>query len=92
MRAERALVAGGGFRGAGFRARGECLAAERAGLLVVTEEAVVLADCVERFGLSRLVADGLIQAQRLLGVPERVGVAALTSGREAEIVSPSSGR
>ena len=63
-----------------FRGQGERLAAERAGLLVVAEHAVVPADVVERFGLGRFVADGLVQAQRLLGVLERVGVAALTFG------------
>jgi hypothetical protein len=65
---------------AGFRAEGECPAAERAGLLVVAEEAVVPADGVERFGLVRLVADGLVQAKGPLGVAERAGVAALVFG------------
>jgi hypothetical protein len=63
---------------AGFPAQGECLPAERAGLLVVAEKAVVPADVVERCGLVGLVADGLIQAQRLLSMPERGGVAAQT--------------
>ena len=45
---------------AGFRAQGERLAAERAGLPVVTEKAVGPADVVERLGLVRLVADGLV--------------------------------
>ena len=71
---------------ADFRAQGECLAAERAGLLVVAEQAVAPADAVERFGLARFVADGLVQAQRLLGVAERVGVAALAFGYAAEIL------
>ena len=65
---------------AGSRAQGDCLAAEHAGLLIVTEEAVAPADGVEGVGLVRLVADGLPQAQRLVGVPERVGIAALTFG------------
>jgi len=47
---------------ADFRAQGQCLAAELAGLFVVTEETVSPADVVERYGLGRLVADGLVQA------------------------------
>jgi hypothetical protein len=35
---------------ADFRAQGECLAAERAGLLVVAEEAMAPANVVERYG------------------------------------------
>jgi hypothetical protein len=70
---------------ADFGVKGYCLAAKRAGLLVVAKEAVVEADRVERCGLVCLVADVLVQAQRLLGVPERVGVAALTFGQHAEI-------
>ena len=69
---------------AGFRAQGECLPAERTGLLIVAEEAMTPADVVERFGLVRLVVDGLVLAQRLLSVPERVGVAALPGGQHAE--------
>jgi hypothetical protein len=69
---------------AGVRAQGDSLMAERAGLLVVAEKPVAPADGVERVGLARLVADGLKQAQRLLDVPERVGVAALTLGCESE--------
>ena len=45
---------------AAFRAQSGCLAAERAGLLVVAEEAVRPADVVERFGFVRLVADGAV--------------------------------
>jgi hypothetical protein len=47
---------------------------------VVAKEDVAPADVVERFGLGRLVTDGLVQAQCLLGVAERVGVAALVIG------------
>jgi hypothetical protein len=43
---------------ANLRAQGECLPAERAGLLVVAEQAVEPANVVERYGLGRLVADG----------------------------------
>jgi hypothetical protein len=70
---------------AGFGTQSECLAAEHAGLLVVTEKPVAPADGVERLGLGRLIADGLAQAQRLLSVPERVGVAALTFGWEGGV-------
>src|SRR5450756_1830335 len=69
-----------------LRAQGQCLAAERTGLLVVTEEAVSPADVVERRGLGRLVAEGLVKAQRLLAMPEHIGVAALTFGQDGEIV------
>jgi hypothetical protein len=61
---------------ADFRAQVECPAAGQAGLMVVTQKPVIPADVVERFGLGGLVAGGLEQAQCLLGVPERVGVAA----------------
>src|SRR5215469_3098855 len=44
---------------ADFGAQGECLAAEHPSLLVVTEKPVAPADGIERFGRSRLVADGL---------------------------------
>jgi hypothetical protein len=50
------------------------------GPAVVAEKAVVPADGAERCGLVRFVADGLVQAQRLLGVAECVGVAALPFG------------
>jgi hypothetical protein len=49
-------------------------------LLVVAEKAVIPADVVERFGLCRSVADGLVQAPSLLSVTERVGVTALVFG------------
>ena len=73
-----------GLAVAGFGAQSKCLAAEGARLLVVTEPAMEPADVVERCGLARLVAYGPVQAQRLLRVPERVGVAALAFGENAE--------
>jgi hypothetical protein len=72
-----------------FSVQGDCLAAEHAGLLVVAEKPVVPADVIERCCLSRFVVDGLAQAHRLLRVPERVGVAALTSGQHTETVLDS---
>jgi hypothetical protein len=55
-------------------------------LPVVTEKAVAPAYVVEPYGLSSLVADGLVKAKRLLRVAERVGVAALMFGDQAEIL------
>src|SRR5215469_10070949 len=71
---------------ADFSAQDKCLAAELPGLLVLAEEAVSPADVVQRCGLGCLVADGLVQAQRFLSVPERIGVAFLTLGHGSEIV------
>ena len=51
-----------------------------AGGVVVAEKPVTPADVVEPEGLVRLVTDGQVQTQRLLGVPERVGAAALVFG------------
>lgn len=56
------------------------MAAERAGLLAVAEEAARTSRLVERSGLSPFAADGLMLAQRLLAVPERVGAATLVLG------------
>jgi hypothetical protein len=54
--------------------------------LIVTEKPVAPADVVEPYGLSPLVADGLVEAKRLLCVDERVGVTALMFGEQAEIL------
>src|SRR5215469_1086670 len=48
-----------------------------AGTLVVAQERVIPANAAERAGLSRLVANGLVQHERSFVIPERVGVAAL---------------
>src|SRR5215469_2634129 len=76
-----------------FSVERECLPAERAGLLVVAEAKVKMADGEEHVGLSRLVANVLEQAQALLGAAGAAGegpwFSFIMGGARLTIASPA---